>query len=67
MRNYYSLMKGTKYGPVIVPRDSFTSVLIQLVEHRADPSIHMPHHRARLSKREIETLKAWIDQGAKPY
>lgn len=66
MRSYESVMKGTKFGPIVTPGDSFNSVLMQLVEHRADPSINMPYHRAQLSKFEIETLRTWIDQGAKP-
>jgi len=66
MDDYDSLMKGTKHGPVIKPGDSFTSVLVMLVENRADPSLRMPHDDgAAPSKEEIEVLKEWIDQGAK--
>src|ERR1022692_5202386 len=42
MRTYQSLMKGTKFGTVIKPGDSFTSILIQLVEGRVHASIKMP-------------------------
>lgn len=66
MGTYENLMRGTKYGAVIVPGDSFDSVLIELVEHRAHLSINMPYHRARLPQRETKVLKTWIDQGAKP-
>lgn len=65
MATYEDLMKGTKYGAVIKPGDSFTSALIMLVEGRADPSIQMPHGKQPLSEEEIATLKTWIDQGAK--
>jgi uncharacterized membrane protein len=62
---YDELMKGTKFGPVVVPGDSLGSNLIILVEGRADPSIAMPHgDNEPLLKGEIETLKVWIDQGA---
>jgi hypothetical protein len=64
MRTYDSLMKGTKYGPVIIPGDSYDSVLIELIEHRADPKINMPYHKISLSQPNIDTLKTWIDKGA---
>jgi len=65
MSTYETLMKGTKFGPVIKPGDSFTSALIMLMEGRADPSIRMPHGKEPISKDEINILKKWIDQGAK--
>ncbi len=65
MSSYDTLMKGTRFGPVVKAGDSFTSALIMLVEGRADPSIRMPHGKDPVSKGEIETLKKWIDQGAK--
>jgi len=66
MRTYQSLMKGTKYGAVIKPGDSFTSTLIMLVEGRADPSIKMPYGiNGSLSGKQIDLLKKWVDQGAK--
>ena len=66
MRSYESLMKGTKFGRVVVPGDTIGSVLLQLVEHRVDPSLDMPHGRAKLPQREIDVLEKWIEQGAKP-
>ena len=66
MRTYESMIKGTKYGAVIKPGDSFASTLIMLVEGRADPSIKMPYGiNGSLSKDKIDLLKRWIDQGAK--
>ncbi len=66
MRTYESLMKGTNFGTVIKPGDSFTSILIQLVEGRAHPSLKMPYGMAGgLAKDKIELLKKWIQQGAK--
>lgn len=62
---YEELMKGTKFGPVVVPGDSLGSNLVILVEGRADPSIAMPHGDSEpLMQGEIETLKLWIEQGA---
>jgi len=66
MDSYESLMKGTKYGPVVQPGDSFTSVMVMLMEGRADPSLRMPHDEGEAPKQEeIDIVKAWIDQGAK--
>ena len=67
MDNYETLMKGTRFGPVITPGDSFGSVLVMLVEGRADPSISMPHDEEGPAPKqaEIDAVKAWIDQGAK--
>jgi len=66
MDDYKSLMKGTVYGPVVKPGDSFTSALVMLVEGRAAPSLRMPHNANKMpSQAEIDLIKAWIDQGAK--
>ena len=66
MDTYESLMRGTKYGAVVKPGDSFSSALVMLVEGRVDPSIAMPHGDGPSpTQAEIEALKTWIDQGAK--
>jgi hypothetical protein len=66
MRTYQSLMKGTKFGSVIKPGDSFTSIIIQVIEGRVHPSIKMPFGMSGgLAKDKIEILKKWVDQGAK--
>lgn len=66
MRTYQSLMNGTKFGAVIKPGDSFTSIMIQVVEGRVHPSIKMPYGMSGgLSRERIGILKRWVDQGAK--
>jgi len=66
METYDDLMKGTRNGPMILAGDSEGSNLIVLMEGRADPSIKMPHGKAEpVSKADIETIRHWIDQGAK--
>lgn len=65
MASYQSLMKGTKYGRVIVPGKSVDSTLVRLIEGKADPSINMPHNRAQLPEDDQKTIIKWIDQGAK--
>ena len=65
MSSHASLMKGTRFGPIIKPGDSLSSTMIILVEGRA-PSLKMPHNEgAFLSNDETNTLRNWIDQGAK--
>ena len=72
--DYETLMKGTKYGPVIAAGNSVSSTLFRVVNHMTDPKIHMPpHDKASLAKGraeplqsdEIMLIKDWIDQGAK--
>lgn len=65
LASYDAFMKGTKFGPVVKPGDSFTSAIVMVVEGRADPSIQMPHGQEALSGEEIQVIKDWIDQGAK--
>ncbi len=66
MDSYESLMKGTRYGPMIIPGDAETSNMVVLMEGRADPSIAMPHgNRKPVPKEDILTIRKWIDQGAK--
>ena len=74
VRTYDDLMKGTQFGKVVVPGDSLSSSLYRLIDHQADPKIQMPPHHDEalaegkmdsLSGAEINTIKAWIDQGAK--
>jgi len=65
MSTYESLMKGTRFGAVVKPGDTFTSAMIMLVEGRADSSIKMPHDKAPLPKEKIDLLKKWVEQGAK--
>jgi cytochrome c553 len=63
--SYEALMKGTKFGPVVVSGSSVSSTLYRLVSGQADPSIRMPHGQAALPDADVATIAAWIDQGAK--
>jgi hypothetical protein len=66
MVTYDELMKGTKFGPMIISGDSAGSNMIVLMEGRADPSISMPHGTMDpVAKADIETIRIWVDQGAK--
>ena len=66
MVTYDDLMKGTKFGPMIISGDSAGSNMLVLMEGRADPSISMPHGTMDpVNKADIEKIRLWIDQGAK--
>lgn len=65
MSSYASLMKGGKFGRMIIPGDPLTSNLMVLVEGRADPSIQMPHGREQIPERDIKVLRVWIREGAR--
>ncbi|MCK5382357.1 MAG: hypothetical protein KAJ65_01255 [Gammaproteobacteria bacterium] len=74
VQGYNSVMKGTKFGPVIVPGDSESSTLYRLIGQKAQPEIQMPPHHneslaegrlAPLTPEQVETIRMWIDQGAK--
>ncbi|MEK7438310.1 MAG: c-type cytochrome domain-containing protein [Pseudomonadota bacterium] len=63
--NYPALMKGGKFGPLVKPGDALSSSLNMLVEGRAHASIRMPHGKDKLPDADIETLKVWVNEGAK--
>jgi len=65
MESYADLMKGTKFGPVIVAGDSLSSTLSRLIGHKADKTINMPHDMNRIPLDKINLFDSWIDQGAK--
>jgi hypothetical protein len=68
---YQSLMKGTRFGPVVVAGSSLDSNLLRLVKHEADPSIAMPRSLTPgmpsewLEGRQINLIETWINQGAR--
>jgi hypothetical protein len=80
VESYATLMKGTKFGPVIDPGSSAQSNLVWLLEHRGHPQINMPKNceqtngqkctaasmsARRLSDEDVALISKWIDQGAK--
>lgn len=65
VESYESIMKGTKFGPVIVSGQSVASTIKNLLMHKANPQINMPKDREKLPDKDIETISKWIDQGAK--
>lgn len=65
LRSHEGIMKGTKHGPIVVPGDSLMSNLNVLVEGRANPALRMPHNNKRLTRCEIDTLRRWVNHGAR--
>ena len=73
MANYEALMKGTKFGPVVIADSSISSTLYMVIANQTSPEIQMPpHHKDSLAEgrgeplteKQIEIIGAWIDQGA---
>ena len=65
LTNYKGVMKGTKYGAMVVPGDPEASNLVLLVEWRTRDAIHMPHGRGQLPIKLRETIRRWVQEGAK--
>ena len=74
MTDYDSVLKGTKFGEVVVPGSRLSSSLFLVVAGKTAPEIRMPPHNEEslasgrgvmLSADAIETIGLWIDQGAK--
>ncbi len=59
-------MRGSLYGPVVVPGNSRMSPLNMLVEGRAgDLSRILKKKHDPMTNNEIEILRLWVDQGAR--
>ncbi len=56
--------KGGSSGPAIVPGKSAESLLLEKVSD-ADAETRMPPELKPLTAEQIQTLKAWIDEGAR--
>ncbi len=71
--DYDGVMKGTKFGPVVIPNSSISSTLYMVIANMTSPEIHMPPHHetslaegrgAPLTEDQIGIIGTWIDQGA---
>jgi mono/diheme cytochrome c family protein len=65
LTSYATLMKGTQLGPMVQPGDPLTSNLVVMIEGRADKSIQMPHGKKKLNSCDRDTIRKWVQQGAK--
>jgi mono/diheme cytochrome c family protein len=65
LSTYQGVMKGTKYGPVVIPGEPDTSNLMWLLDWRASPKLRMPHGKKKLSICDRDAIRNWIREGAK--
>jgi mono/diheme cytochrome c family protein len=65
LTTYEGLMKGTKFGAMVIPRDPDTSNLMWLLDWRGSPQTRMPHGKKKLSLCDRNAIRAWIREGAK--
>ena len=65
LSTYEGLMKGTKFGPMVIPRDPNTSNLMWLLDWQASPQLRMPHGKKQLSSCDRNAIRAWIREGAR--
>ena len=50
VQSYATLMKGSHFGPLVIPGSSQQSDLIWLLRHRASPAMSMPKMCERLAR-----------------
>ena len=65
LTTYDGLMKGTKFGPVVIPKDPDGSTLIALIYGRTSPKIRMPFGHKPLPDCLRTNIWSWIFEGAK--
>jgi hypothetical protein len=65
LTTYQGVMKGTKYGTMVIPGNADYSNLMWLLDWRASPQLRMPHGKQQLPIGERDTIRNWIRQGAK--
>jgi mono/diheme cytochrome c family protein len=65
LTSYAGVMKGTKYGPVVIAGDPNASNLMWLLDWRAAPELRMPHNKKQLSSCDRDAVRTWIREGAK--
>ena len=63
LTSYDGLMKGTKFGPMVIPGQPDTSNLVVLIEGRAE--IRMPYGHKPLPDCLRKNIWTWIFEGAK--
>jgi hypothetical protein len=65
LTTYEGVMKGTKFGPMVIARDPESSNLMRLLDWRVAPAIRMPHGKKKLSTCDRDAVRSWIREGAK--
>ena len=65
LSTYEGVMKGTKFGKMVIPGDAESSNLMLLIDWRASPALRMPHGKKKLSICDRDAIRAWIREGAR--
>jgi Planctomycete cytochrome C len=65
LTSYAGVMKGTKFGKMVIPGDADSSNLMRLLDWNVAPQIRMPHGKKQLSSCDRNSIRTWIRQGAK--
>ena len=65
LTSYAGVMKGTKFGAMVIPGEPESSNLMLLLDWRASPALRMPHGKKQLSTCDRNNIRNWIRQGAK--
>jgi hypothetical protein len=64
LRDYAGVMKGTKFGPMVIAGDPGGSSLMALLDWRVAQQIRMPHGTKKLSTCDRDAIRRWIFEGA---
>lgn len=64
LSSYEAVMKGTKFGPMVIAGDPESSNLMLLLDWRVPPSLRMPHGKKKLSTCDRDAIRTWIREGA---
>ena len=62
MINYEALMAGGEHGPALVPGQSASSRMIQMLDGTVTP--RMPYKEDPLPTDQVDAIRRWIDDGA---
>jgi hypothetical protein len=65
LSTYEGVMKGTKFGKMVIPKDPEGSNLMWLLDWRGAPETHMPLGKRKLSTCDRDMIRQWIRDGAK--
>ena len=64
LSSYEGVMRGTKFGKMVIPADPDSSNLMRLLDWKVPAEIRMPHGKKQLSSCDRNSIRTWIRQGA---
>src|SRR5437764_8421843 len=63
MESYEGIVAGGDHGSALIPGDSASSRMVQMIEGKLKP--RMPYKEDPLSRAQIDVIRRWIDAGAR--